>query len=204
MPVLDQLLPYLSRASPVPPNLKRGPHVKALSPPSPPLKLSYSQIVKTKIPPRDPEKQARDPGAMACAPTMKGSRYREVPGSIPTKDNYLARDPGNLSRASSRDPLLASVPRDQSHDLIRSRDHTRPRDQARFGRATHPLTNTWKTVGTSQRSTRSQGIPQGIPHSLSPMDTGTSNTLICCGLRPRHPTSRGDRMRNPQVHPPRP
>src|SRR5712691_10407627 len=165
---------HLSRASPAPPDLNRGSHAKPPSPPNPPLKPSYSQIVKTKI-------QARDPGAMARAPAMKGSRYRKVPGSIPTKDNYLARDPGNLSRVSSRDPLLASAPRDQSHDLIRSRDPTRPRDQVRFGRATRPLTNTWKTVGTNQRSTRSQGIPQGIPHSLSPMDTGTGNTLI--GLR---------------------
>src|SRR6266581_6953638 len=164
----------LSRASPAPPDLKRGSHVKPPSPPTPPLKPSYSQIVKTKMP-------ARDPGAMAHALAMKGSWYREVPGSIPTKDNYLARDPGNLSRVPSRDPLLASAPRDQSHDLTRSRDPTRPCDQARFGRVTRPLTNTWKTVGTSQRSTRSQGIPQGIPHSLSPMDTGTGNTLI--GLR---------------------
>ena len=164
----------LSRASPAPRDLKRGSHAKPPSPPNPPLKPSYSQIVKTKI-------QARDPGTMARAPVMKGSRYREVPGSIPTKDNNLARDPGNLSRASSRDPLPASVPRDQSHDPIRSRDHTRPCDQARFGCATRPLINMWKTVGTSQRSTRSQGIPQGIPHSLSPMDTGTGNTLI--GLR---------------------
>src|SRR6266581_3311744 len=115
--------PSLSRALPAPPDLKRGSHAKPPSPPTPPLKPSYSQIVKTKI-------QARDPGAMAHALAMKGSRYREVPGSIPTKDNYLARDPGNLSRVSSRDPLLASAPRDQSHDLIRSRDPTRPRDQA--------------------------------------------------------------------------
>src|SRR6266567_8477129 len=127
----------VSRASPAPPDLKRGSHVKPPSPPTLPLKPSYSQIVKTKIPPCDP-------GAMARVPAMKGSRYREVPGSIPTKDNYLARDPGNLSRASSRDPLLVSVPHDQSHDLTRSRDHTRPRDQARFGRATRLLTNMWK------------------------------------------------------------
>ena len=100
----------LSRASPAPPHLKRGSYEKPPSPPNPALKPSYSQIVKTKKPPRDP-------GAMARAPAMKGSRYQEVPGSIPTKDNYLARDLGNLSRASSRDPLLASAPRDQSHDL---------------------------------------------------------------------------------------
>jgi len=52
----------LSRAKPVPPCLKRGSHTKVLSPPNLTLKPSYSQIVKTKIPPRDPEKRARDPG----------------------------------------------------------------------------------------------------------------------------------------------
>jgi len=132
-------------ASPAPPHLKRGLHEKAPSPPDPPLKPSYSQIVKTKIAPRDSGKRARDPG--------------------------------KVTRDASRGPLPTSVPRNQSHDLTRSCNPTQPRDQARFGRATHPLTNTWKTMGTSQRSTRSQGIP----HSLSPMDTGTSNILI--GLR---------------------
>jgi len=117
-----------------------------------------------KIPPRDP-------GAMACALAMKGSRYREVPGSIPTKDNYLACDPGNLSHVTSRDPLRASAPRDQSHDPTQSRDPTRPRDQAHYGHATNLLIGVWKTVGKIHRS----GIPQGIPHSLSPMDTGTGD-----------------------------
>ena len=112
----------------------------------PPLKPSYSQIVKTKVPPCDPEK--------------------------------WARDPGKVTHDSSCDPLPTSVPRDQSHDQTRSRAYTRPRDPTRFGRATQPLIGTWKTVGTNQRSTRSRGIPQGIPHSLSPMDTGTGNTLI--------------------------
>ena len=51
----------LSQASPVPPHLKRGSYEKPPSPPSPALQPSYSQIVKTKKPPRDPEKQARDP-----------------------------------------------------------------------------------------------------------------------------------------------
>jgi len=156
----------LSQASPTPPYLKRGSHTKAPSPPDPTLKPSYSQVVKMKIPPHDP-------GAMARAPAMKGSRYREVPGSIPTKDNYLARDPGNLSCVSSRDPLLASAPRDQSHDPTRSRDPTRPRDQAHYGCATNLLIGVWKTVGKIHRS----GIPQGIPHSLSPMDTGTGDML---------------------------
>ena len=97
-----------------------------------------------KIPPRDPEKRAHDPGKVTCD--------------------------------SSHDPSPTSA----------SRDH--PRDQTcdltHFGRATHPLIGMWKTMGTNQQSTgskRSQGIPPGIPHSLSPMDTGTSNAII--GLR---------------------
>ena len=113
--------------------------------PNLPLKPSYSQIVKTKIPLRDPEKKTCD----------------------------LSRDPS---------PVLAS--HDPTCDHIRPRDLTRSRDPTQFGHATRLLINTWKTVGINQlatRSKRSQGIPQGIPHSLAPMDTGTDNTII--GLR---------------------
>jgi len=99
----------------------------------PTLKPSYSQIVKTKIPPHDPGKVTRD---LSC------------------------------------DTSPALVTRDFT------RDYTRARDPIRFGCATCPLIGTWKTVGINQQSTRSQGIPQGIPHSLSPMDTGTGNILI--------------------------
>jgi len=143
------IMPALSQASPTSPYLKRGSHTKVLSPPDPTLKPSYSQIVKTKIPPRDPEK--------------------------------WARDPGKVTRDVSRDPPPVLVTRDPTRDYRRARDPTQSRDPTRFGRATRPLIGTWKTVGINQRSTRSQEIPQGIPHSLSPMDTGTSNTLI--GLR---------------------
>jgi len=77
--------------------------------------------------------------------------------------------------------LPALVTCDPTCDHIRLRDptcnHIRPRDLTRFGCATHLLIDMWKTVGINQRSIRSQGIP----HSLSPMDTGTSNALI--GLR---------------------
>jgi len=51
----------LSWALPAPPYLKRGSDTKPPSLPSLPLKPSYSQIVKTKILPRDPEKRACDP-----------------------------------------------------------------------------------------------------------------------------------------------
>jgi len=115
------------------PHLKRGSHKKPPSPPSLALKPSYSQIVKMKIPLGDSEKRACDPGAMACVLAMKGSWYWEVPSSIPTKDNYLAHDPGNLSHDSSCDPLLASALHDQSHDL------TRLHDQACYGHATNLL-----------------------------------------------------------------
>jgi len=56
----------LSQALPAPPHLKRGSLGKTPSPPSPPLKPSYSQVVKTKIPPHDPKKRAHDPGKQSC------------------------------------------------------------------------------------------------------------------------------------------
>jgi len=37
-----------------------------------------------------------------------------------------------------------------------------------------------------------------------PQINGTVNATSCRGLRPRHPTSRGDHTGNPQVHLPRP
>jgi len=138
--------PTMSRALPAPPHLKRGSYEKPQSPPSPALKPSYSQIVKTKKPPHDPEKQAHDP----------------------------KRTSGDLSRDLSRDPPVPSRSHDQTCDQTQSHAHTRSHDCPRFGRATHLLIGMWQTVGTNQRSTRSQGIP----HSLSPMDTGTGNTLI--------------------------
>jgi len=143
----------MSRASPASPHLKRGSYEKPPSPPSPALKPSYSQIVKTKKPPHDPEKQACDPKRTSC----------------------------DLSRDVSRDLPVPPRSYDQTRDQTRSRVYTWSHDRPRFGRATHLLIGTWQTVGTNQRSTRSQGIPQGIPHSLFPMDTGTGNTLI--GLR---------------------
>jgi len=52
-------------AKPIPPHLKRGSYRKTPSLPSPTLKPSYSQIVKTKILPCNPEKWARDPGKLS-------------------------------------------------------------------------------------------------------------------------------------------
>jgi len=190
----------LSQASPTPPYLKRGLHAKPPSLPDPTLKPSYSQVVKTKIPPRDPEKWARDFGKGTCDVSRdpgKGTRdvsrdpgkgTRDVsrdPGKG-TRDvscdpgkgtRDVSRDPGKGTRDVSRDPLPVLVTHDQTRDYTRARDPARSRDPTCFGCATRPLIGTWKTMGINQRSTRSQGIP----HSLSPMDTGTGNTLI--GLR---------------------
>ena len=136
--------PQLSQVKPALPHLKRGSHEKPPSPPSPALRPSYSQIVKTKIPPCDPKKQAHNPGKQS--PDL------------------------------SCDPSIPSRSHDQIHDQTRSHAQTQSHDPPCFGCATHLLIGMWKTVGTYQpstRSMRSQGIPQGIPHSLSPMDTGT-------------------------------
>src|SRR5260221_5661285 len=82
---------------------------------------SYSQVVQTRKPTRDPEKQARD-----C---------------------------GKVSHDSSRDPPVSLISRDLS------RAHTRSHDPTCFRRVSHPLINTWQTVGTNQRINERVGIP---------------------------------------------
>ena len=88
------------------------------SPKKPPLNLSYSQVIKT-----SPNLRARDPG-----------KYQ------------VTRSPD-----LSRDPTTSLVSRDQSaHDrekLPSDESPTRSQDRVNFGNATHPLINTWKTVG---------------------------------------------------------
>jgi len=81
----------LSWASPTPPHLKRGSHKKAPSPPDLPLKPSYSQIVKTKIAPRDSGKQARDPGKVT-----RDVSQGPLPTSVPCNQSHdltQSRDP---------------------------------------------------------------------------------------------------------------
>src|SRR5260221_12482935 len=87
-------------------------------------KQSYSQVVQTRKPTRDPEKQARDCG---------------------------------------------KVSPDLSRDL--SRGHTRSHDPTCSARATHPLINTWQTVGTNQRINKGVGIPpmKGNPQRNTPL-----------------------------------
>src|SRR5712664_1219793 len=101
------------------------------SPQNPALKRSYSQVVQTRKPTRDPEKQARDHG--------------------------------KVSPDQSRDLSVLSMSRDptRSHDPgIQAHDHTWSRGTTRFARATHPLNNTWQTVGTHQQMTKPKGFPR--------------------------------------------
>jgi len=86
----------LSWALPTPPCLKRGSDVISPSLPSLPLKPSYSQIVKTKIPPCDPKKETHDPRRVLH----------------------------DLSCDTSRDPPVLSRSHDQAHDQMRSHVQT--------------------------------------------------------------------------------
>jgi len=85
----------LSQALPTPPYLKRESDVKPPSLPSLPLKPSYSQIVKTKIPPCDPGKVTRD------------SSYDSLPVSVPCDQSHAQTrpcDPMHFGRATH--PLI--------------------------------------------------------------------------------------------------
>jgi hypothetical protein len=88
------------------------------SPKKPPLNLSCSQVIKT-----SPNLRARDPG-----------KYQVI-----------------QSPDLSRDPTTSRVSRDQSardHEKLPSDESpTRSWDHVKFGNATCPLINTWKTVG---------------------------------------------------------
>jgi hypothetical protein len=88
------------------------------SPKKPPLNLSHSQVIKT-----SPNPRARDPG-----------KYQVI-----------------QSPDLSHDPTTSQVSRDQSAcdpgKLPRDWSPTRSRDRVNFRNATHPLINTWKTMG---------------------------------------------------------
>jgi hypothetical protein len=92
------------------------------SPKKPPLNLSYSQVVKT-----SPNLRARDPG------------------------KYQVTQSSDLSR----DPHTSLVSRDQSTrdrgKLPSNESSPRARDRTNFGNVTHPLINTWKTVGKTNK-----------------------------------------------------
>src|SRR5260221_10332101 len=106
----------VSRAKLATPQNTRNPGVTNLA-----QRQSYSQVVQTRKPTRDPEKQARDRGKM--------------------------------SHDSPRDPPVSLTSCDPSCN------HTRSHDPTRFRRVSHPLINTWQTVGTNQWINGRIGIP---------------------------------------------
>jgi len=109
--------------------------------------------------------------ASPAPPYLKRGSYVKTPSppDLTLKPSYsqivkmkiLPCDPGKVTCDVSRDPSSALVSCDPTHDP------TWPRDPTCFGCATCLLIGMWKTMGTNQRSTRSQGIL----HNLSPMDT---------------------------------
>src|SRR5260221_11190313 len=133
----------MSRAKLATPQNTRNPGVTNLAP-----KRSYSQVVPTRKPTSDAEKQARDRGKM--------------------------------SHDSSSDPPVSLTSRDLS------RDHTRSHDPTRFRRVSHPLINTWQTVGTNQQINERVGIPptkrnpqRDSPLALKRIEPVRSNAQYC-------------------------
>ena len=133
----------VSQAKLATPQNTRNPGVTNLA-----QRQSYSQVVQTRKPTRDPEKQARDRGKTS----HDSSRDLPVP-------------------LTSRDP---------------SRDHTRSHDPTRFRRASHPLINTWQTVGTNQWINGRIGIPpmkrnpqRDSPLALKRIEPVRSNAQYC-------------------------
>ena len=116
----------LSRAQLAPSRIQGKPRT---SPTKPPLKLSYSQAVKTGITPR-----ARDPGKQHV--TRSHDPPRDHPASKISRD-ISTRDPGKIS---------GDLPRDWSP--------TRSLDRVSHRYATRPLISTCKTVGTINDGTR--------------------------------------------------
>jgi len=94
----------LLRALPMPPYLKRRSHIKTPSPPDPTLKPSYSQVVKTKIPPHDPGKQARDPRKVTY--DISHGPLPVLAACDPTCDNKQPCDPTHFGCATC--PLIGT------------------------------------------------------------------------------------------------
>jgi len=97
-----------------------------LAPPS----LSYKPVTSA----------PRDCGNISHDPTHDSSRD---PFATCTSRDLSARDPGNLR---PRDPGKIT------HDLSRNWSSTMSHDKTRFGRASNLLINTWKIVGTINKT----------------------------------------------------
>src|SRR5947208_4496215 len=116
----------LSRAQLAPSRIQGKPRT---SPTKPPLKIAYSQAVKTGITPR-----TRDPGKQHV--TRSHDPPRDHPASKISRD-ISTHDPGKIS---------GDLPRDWSP--------TRSLDRVSHRYATRPLISTCKTVGTINDGTR--------------------------------------------------
>src|SRR5260221_2719490 len=117
--------------------------------------------------------------ATNLAPEQRYSQVVQIrkPTRGPEKQ---ARDRGNMSHDSSRDPHASLIARDLSRAHIRSHDPTR------FRRVSHPLINTWQTVGTNQRINERMGIPltkrnpqRDSPLALKRIEPVRSNAQYC-------------------------
>jgi hypothetical protein len=124
----------------------------------PPLNPSYSQTVKM-----NPNLQARDPGKHQV--TKSPDLSCDLSTSQVSRDQ-LAHDHGKP---------LGDPPRDWSP--------TRPRDRVNFRNMTHPLINTWKTVGqinkdnVTNKVTR-RTVVQSVAVILSHFDHPHSNNSL--------------------------
>ena len=110
--------------------------------------------------------------------TYATSTSRVITAPNPSSKQVISRtrDRGNLSPDPSHDPsrdlpvpnishdLTARDPGNTAHDQPRDWSSSTSQDHTRFGHATHPLINTWKTVGrinkhvTIDQSTKTQLI----------------------------------------------
>src|SRR5260221_2564016 len=121
----------------------------------------------------------RNPGITKLA--QRQSYSQEVQSQKPTHDpEKQACDHGKTSHDSSRDPPVPLTSRDPS------RDHTRSHDPTRFRRVSHPLINTWQTVGTNQQINGRIGIPptkrnpqRDSPLALKRIEPVRSNAQYC-------------------------
>ena len=115
--------------------------------------------------------------------TYATSTSRVITAPNPSSNQVISRtrDRGNLSpnpsHDLSRDPPVPNVPRDltardpgnTAHDQPRDWSSSMSQDYTRFGYATRPLINTWKTVGR--------------PHQHVTVDQSTKTRLI--GVTPQ-------------------
>jgi hypothetical protein len=147
---------YLSRAQLAPSQHPRDAPKNPPSPPSPALKLSYSKATKQ----------------TSC--TLTHPR--------PTRDPEKGHVTTSGARDQACDLLVPKPSRDQSQVTSRTKSLVTPLtqsgDRIRFGRATRPLVNTWKTVQRTREPAIAiaglRAIRHWMTHSNSVRSTDTA------------------------------